>query len=181
MENIPETILIRELKGNRQEAFQELFNRYKKKVYYFACRYLQNSQEIEEVVQEVFFRIWMNRKQIKEELSFSNYLFTITRNIIFDNYSKELNHKAYLEYLKIYSTIHNLETENEVHFNECRKIIDQVVESLPPKRKEVYRLKKEKGMSHLDIADRLGISVKTVETHLNLALKEIRNRLRDYL
>lgn len=181
MENVPEVILVRKLKEHSQAAFQELFNRYKEKVFFFACRYLINPSDSEEVVQEVFVRVWTRRRQINEALSFSNYLFTITKNIIFTNRQKQINQEAYRKYLQIFSTLQQINTEEEILFNECKELVEQAVSSLPLRRKEIYLLKKEKGLTHQEIAEKLTISTKTVETQITLALKEIRKKLSDYL
>ncbi len=147
----------------------------------FASRYLDTTSDLDEVVQEVFVKLWEKRETIDPERSIGNFLFTIAKNIIFNKYQKRVNERAYINYLNIYLTAENLDTENRVLFDECRSMLEAAVEKLPEKRRQVYIMLREEGRSHSEIAEKLNISKKTIETHIRLALKQLKSEMKAYL
>lgn len=176
-----ESILIARLKEDDKEAFREIFDRYKARVYSFAARYLDNHSEIEEILQEVFVKLWYSRQRIREDLLLCNYLFTITKNTILHKKQKELNRQKYLNYLRVYYSVQTLGTEDEIQHSELQTLLDTAIDKLPPKRKEIYLLKKNDGLTYKEIASKLNLSVKTVESHMRLCFKNLRDALADYL
>lgn len=165
--------LVRLLRDGDHKAFEELFNRYHEKLYYFAIRYFRNQDDAEELVQDVFVKLWENRESLKEQLSFSGYLFTIGRNTIFNRFRKRVNENAYREYLATYFDSYTTRTEDNLIYEDLKKLVDSVVEELPPQRQLVYKMSRDKGMSYREIAEELGLSERTVEAHIRLALQSI--------
>jgi len=156
-------------------AFNCLYNEYSRRLYRFAYGYLKSEEEAEELVQEVFTIIWEKRKELKEELSFKSFLFTIAFNII----RKHFRTKAYLtEYLKsgVRSEL-DLQTTNQVVYNSLYKFIYDLVNQLPSSRKEIFIKSRVQGYSIKEIAEELQISHKTVENQLSAALKFIRTNI----
>lgn len=168
--------LLLAIKCDDPDAFKKLFFRYRLKVYYFAYRFLRNKQEAEEVVQEVFIRIWNNRKQLNEALSFNSYLFTITKNYIFNLNRDKINHQAFIDFVLPYCSETENNTEESVMYNDLKSNLQQAIESLPPRRKLIFKKSREEGLSYPQIASELNISEKTVEAHIHLALKWLKNR-----
>lgn len=177
----PDSILIRRIKSDDHEAFREIYDRYKYRVFSFAGRYLNDKSDIEEIIQEIFVKLWKTRSRIKEDLPLYNYLFTITRNTILHKKQKQINEKKYLEYLKIYYSITTLSTQNEVQFKEAREKVDMAIRNLPPKRREIFLLNRNEGLTYREIAEKLNLSIKTVEAHIRLALQDLRKDLEEYL
>jgi len=177
----PDSILIKRIKQNDEFAFREIYDRYKYRVFSFAARYLNEKSEIEEIIQEIFVKLWKTRHRIKEDLPLHNYLFTITKNTILHKKQKQLNEQKYLEYARTFYSMQYFHTQEEVEFRELEKIVESSVEKLPPKRKEVFLLNRIDGLTYKEIADKTNLSLKTVEAHIRLALQDLRRMLEEYL
>jgi RNA polymerase sigma-70 factor (family 1) len=170
-----DNLLVQNLSKSNILAFNSLYKKYSRRLYRFAYGYLKSEEEAEELVQEVFTIIWEKRKELKEELSFKSFLFSIAFNII----RKHFRTKAYLtEYLKsgVRSEL-DLQTTNQVVYNSLFKFIFDVVNQLPQRRKEIFNMSRVQGCSIKEIAEELKISHKTVENQLSSALKFIRTNL----
>ncbi|MGA2407483.1 MAG: RNA polymerase sigma-70 factor [Bacteroidales bacterium] len=161
-------------KGNLL-AFNTLYKEYSGRLYRFALGYLKSEAEAEELVQEVFTKIWEKRADLKKELSFKSFLFTIAFNII----RKHFRTKAYLsEYFKtgIISDL-DMQTSQKITYDSLYQYITELVNQLPARRKEIFIKSRFEGLSINEIAEKLKISHKTVENQLTEALKFIRTNL----
>ena len=159
------------------KAFERLYNTYSSKLYNFAFSLLKNKEDAEGIVQEVFLSVWSKRHEISTEKSFKSYLFTISFNRSIDLLRKRLKEKDYLRHLEKFFHISTITPEQEVDYSIVKSQIDIAVEELPEKRKRIYRLSRDKGLSQKEISEQLNISVKTVENQITLALKHIKNHL----
>ncbi|TDO05709.1 RNA polymerase sigma-70 factor [Sunxiuqinia elliptica] len=171
--------LVVQLKSNSSSAFQALFEKYSQRIYRFSLGYLKSTQEAEEIVQDVFLRVWKAREELLVERSFESYLFTIAKNTILNTIRKANYEKAYLEYSSLHSNKNSL-LDEELDFKELDRIYRRAIEKLPARRKEVYRLSRDNGLSNREIANELGISVKTVENQMTAALSAIKKELLSY-
>jgi RNA polymerase sigma-70 factor (family 1) len=171
--------LISKLCHDDVRAFDKLYDIYSNKLYRFAFSLLKNNEDSEGIVQETFLRIWTNRKGLNPSKSFKSYIFAICYNLIIDKLRKGLKEKEFLNNLGNYFNAATVSVENEVDYNIIKSQIDELVEELPKKRKVIYKLSREKGLSHKEISEHLNISVKTVENQINLALRFLKERL-DY-
>jgi RNA polymerase sigma-70 factor (ECF subfamily) len=172
--NKAEKLLVREIKKGDHESFRQIYYKYCEKVYLFAVRYINNYREAEEIVQEVFSRIWEHRKNLDENRSFNGYILTITKNIIFNENRKKVNFDIYAQYIINYIQGNTNQTENQVIYENVKNLINNEVEKFPPKRRQIYNLSRHEGLSYIEIAKKLSISEKTVETHLRLALGRLK-------
>ena len=171
-----ERTLVLQLKEGNENAFTTLYETYWAKVYNFSRLYLTSSTEIEEVVQDVFVKVWEGRIFIKENENFKGFLFIITRNIIFNQFRKSFNENAYkLAVLKSASESYSI--EEEMVASDLHIYINKLIEELPPRQQEVFKLSREKHLSYREIAQQLDISEKTVERHINEALKFLRKNI----
>ena len=169
-----ENLLVREIKEGNHESFRQIYYKYCEKVYLFAVRYISNYREAEEIVQEVFSRIWEHRKNLDENRSFNGYLLTITKNIIFNEHRKKLNFDIYAQHIINYIQGNTNQTENQIIYENVKSLVDDEVEKFPPKRRQIYNLSRHEGLSYMEIAKKLNISEKTVEAHLRLALGRLK-------
>ena len=176
-EYISEIDWIQSLKKGDLRAFNELFDRYGKRLYHFSMGYLKSTADAEEIVQEVFLKIWNNREELSVQKSFESYLFTIAKNGILNTIRKSKSEQVYLNYIKIHPE-KNVLLDDELNFNELEKAYKEAVEQLSPRRKEIFLLSREQSLSNAEIAEKMNISVKTVENQMTLALSEIRKDLR---
>jgi RNA polymerase sigma-70 factor (ECF subfamily) len=169
-----EPSLVRSLSKGNLLAFNTLYYKYSKGLYRFAYGYLKTEVEAEELVQEVFTIIWEKRANLKEELSFRSFLFTIASNII----KKHFRTKTYLsDYFKIDSSDEDMQTSHQITYDSFYQYINELVNQLPERRKEIFLKSRFQGLSITEIAKELNISHKTVENQLTDALKFIRINL----
>ncbi|MBK7133513.1 MAG: RNA polymerase sigma-70 factor [Bacteroidales bacterium] len=170
-----EARLVKNLSEGNLLAFNSFFKAYGNRLYRFALGYLKSEEEAEELVQEVFTVVWEKRENLKEELSFKSYLFTIAFNII----RKHFRTKAQLsEYLKA-GTIDELDTNTteKITFDSLFQYVNELVSKLPERRRLIFIKSRFEGLSVKEIAEELNISHKTVENQLTDALKFIRTNL----
>ena len=166
-----------QIKKGQAHAFDQMFDRYSQSLYRFSKSLLKNHEDAEEVVQEVFFRIWKKRDELNERKSFRSFLFSIAYNLIVDQFRQRVKDQKYEQFLIKEAQQNYLNPENKLEYKELKKQVDKAVTELPEQRKKIYQLSREKGLSYKEIAGRLHIKPKTVENHINLALKYIRKRL----
>jgi len=171
--NIEQKIILQVIEGD-QTAFENLYNIYADKLYYFALRFLKTKEDAENLTQDVFVKIWETRNRLDPDFSFNAYLFTIAKNTIFNLHRKRVNELAYREYLGNFYDYSHSKTESDLSLKDLQEKIDQSVEKFPTQRKIVYELSRKEGLSHKEIAEQLKISEKTIETHIRLALKTLR-------
>ncbi len=172
-ENEPQ--LVHNLSKGNLLAFNTLYKDYSGRLYRFALGYLKSEEEAEELVQEVFTKIWEKRSDLKEELSFKSFLFTIAFNII----RKHFRTKVYLsEYFKTgISDDIDMQTSQKITYDSLYQYISELVNQLPKRRKEIFIKSRFEGQSVKEIAEEFKISHKTVENQLTDALKFIRTNL----
>jgi RNA polymerase sigma-70 factor (ECF subfamily) len=174
---ILETEWILALKNGNLRAFSVLFDRYGKRLYHFSLSYLKSVEDAEEIVQEVFLKVWNNREFLSIQKSFESYLFTIAKNGILNTIRKSKSEQAYLNYKKNHPD-KNVLLDDELDFNELEKAYKKSIDKLSPKRKEIYLLSRQHSLSNTEIAEKMNISVKTVENQMTSAKSEIRKNLR---
>lgn len=162
-------------KGN-VVAFDTLFKVYSPKLYGFALKYFKNVSEAEELVQEVFVKVWENHQNLKSELSFKSYLFTIALNQIRKHFNKKATSLKYLESLqKEYEIIDNNAVIDD--YETALLQINHIIEQLPPRKREILMKRKLEGKSSKEIARELNISAGTVDNQISEALCFIRSQL----
>jgi RNA polymerase sigma-70 factor (ECF subfamily) len=167
------------LKEGDEGAFQILFRKYYSAMCHFANQFLNDRELAEEIVQDMFVKIWEKRAVLNIETSVKHYFFRSVRNHCLNQIQHEKIKKQYAN--KVLESAHQ-EINTEQYYLEVDLIrrIEKSIDSLPPKRKEIFRLSREQGLKYKEIADALGISVKTVEAQMGLALKYLREDLKDF-
>lgn len=168
--------LITSLKMGDEDAFTALYKIYWPKVHNFSRLYLTSVSEVEEIVQEVFVKVWEARLFLKEDESFKGLLFIITRNIIFNQFRKSFNENAYKTTV-LNSANTEYDIENEMEASDLQAYITTLISELPPRQKEIFKMSREQHLSYKEISLRLNISEKTVERHINEALKYLRRNI----
>jgi RNA polymerase sigma-70 factor (ECF subfamily) len=162
--------------GN-QEAFRSLFGEYARRIFVFARGYLKSNEEAEEVVQEVFTKVWNVRASINTELSFKSYLFKITYNYIRELFLKKARENSYKHDLLDFAVDFDNRTEEKIDYQSLLELVEDLIDRLPPRQREVIILKKKNGLPVKEIAELLDISPRTVEKHLSEALKFLKTEL----
>ena len=170
-----ESSLVKSLSNGNLLAFNSLYRIYSGRLYRFSLGYLKSDAEAEELVQEVFTIIWEKRAELKQELSFKSFLFTIAFNII----RKHFRTKAHLaKYFRLEGgTDDDQQTTQNINYNSLSQYITNLVDKLPDRRREIFIKSRFEGMSIREISEKLNISHKTVENQLSEALKYLRTNL----
>ena len=169
--------IIKRFKEGDAEAFDVIYRNYSKKLFHFALGLLKDKDIAEDLVQEVFVSLWEKRNQVNPKLNFENYIFTIAYNSIRKFFRNQSTETKVIDLLvkdspEIIESIYGT-----VIYNEMLEHANKIIETLPQKRKTVYKLSRQEGMKTKEIADRLNISTRTVENHLAKALKYLRKEL----
>jgi RNA polymerase sigma-70 factor (family 1) len=180
-DNISQEIL-NSLKNGDMLAFDQVYELYSHKLFSFVFRILKNDDEAEDIVQEVFVKIWESRDKLADHKLLNSYIFTIAYNNSIDLIRKRINNSKYLEHLKNSSVIYEIPSIiGDVEFNELSSQVEKLIASLPERQKEVYLLHREKGLTYPEIAELMGISKNTVENHMAKALKYLRQNIHNSL
>ena len=141
-------------------------------------KYLKLAEEAEEVMQEVFMYIWEQKEGLKPDSSFNSYIFTIAYNIIRKYFNKRAQNNAFKDDL-IYSLMQEENTMDQIiDYKLLLEKVEILIDTLPPRRKEIFVKRKYDGLSVKQIASELGISPNTVENQLSYAQKQILDQLK---
>ena len=159
-------------------AFDGIYNRYCSRLHDFVLKFLKQEEDAEEIVQEVFIKIWNSRSKIDIYASFDSFLFTIAYNATMSLLRKRISEAKSREYLRYQQQIDSSDNViNEIQFQELNHKIELLIEKLTPRQKEIYVLSREEGLSHKEIAQRLDISESTVNNHLVSIIKYLKTNI----
>lgn len=171
------TDLTYQLKKGDKKAFAVLVKRFSHKIYCSGKKMALNDDEASEVCQEVFVRIWEVRETLDCEKSLNGLIFTITKNIIL----KKIRKKAYAtvleKYWKVTHSNTTRNTEEYLDLKELEELTAEFIDRLPEKQKEIMKLRISRGLTNDEIAEKLGISKRTVENQVYRSLNKLRNYL----
>ena len=156
-------------------AFEGLFEQFSQKLYRFSYSYLKSESESEDVVQEVFLKIWENRASLKTGTSFQSYLFTIAFNSIRKSFNKKAKQDQFRTDLFDFLSVDNLSLENHQDYEVLLSKLDLLIDQMPARRKEIFMKRKKEGKSVRDIAANMNISPKTVENQITEAMNYLKN------
>ena len=169
--------LAEQLRLGNSKAYDFLMGSLYKSLCSYAYALTNDHEKSEDVVQNVFVEIWINRKKINPNFSIKNYLYKSVYNEFIDQYRKN-KPVIYLEkkYLEALDLVVEKEQEN---LDELIKFVDIEINNLPSKCKRIFLLNKKNGLTHVEISEYLNISIKTVEGHMTRAFKILKNKLED--
>ncbi|MFZ5428903.1 MAG: RNA polymerase sigma-70 factor [Bacteroidota bacterium] len=179
MDSAREKNMVELLKSGDTQSLKSLFDTYYPSLCSFALQFLNDHAQAEEVVQDLFVRLWENRSHLEIKTSLKSYLFRSVRNQCLNLIQHEKVRQMHAE--KIREALFAEDVSD--HFfleGEIAAGIQSAIEEMPEKRREIFRLNREEGLKYKEIAEKLNISVKTVETHMGLALKSLRDKLRHF-
>ncbi|WP_205513844.1 RNA polymerase sigma-70 factor [Longitalea arenae] len=173
--------LLQQLTHDDQKAFTAIYQRYWKSLFREAMNVLRSQGEAEDCVQELFISLWKRRQVLSVTSSLKAYLQTAVRYQCIDRIEKEMIQGGYLEDFTSYLAEHHAipTIEEELYARDLAANIDQLMEKMPGKMREVFRLSRQEHLTHREIADRLQISEETVKKQIYLALKILKSHLGD--
>jgi RNA polymerase sigma-70 factor (family 1) len=161
-------------------AYRFLFDHHFSDLCNFLLIYLHSKEIAEEIALEIFTHIWEKRETLQIKVTFKSFLFASAKNKAISHYRKE--HKVLFTSLEA-GEMMMPGVSNALQFmenNELREIIDSAISKLPEKSRQIYQLAWEENLSHKEIAGQLGITPKTVENHVGIALRKLRESLKPY-
>lgn len=171
---IDERSLVLRLIDGDEDAFCELYASYKNRLIYFAMRFLKSREYAEDVFQDAFTVIWQGRRFINPDTSFSSYLYTIVRNRVLNQLRDLDNQDKLKEQILTQAVDYTEDTKHRIMADDLRHLIACAMQQLTVRQREVFRMSREKQMSHQEIADALGISINTVQEHISTSLRVLR-------
>lgn len=170
--------LTRKLKEGDSFAFEVLFYKYRNKVKGFANRLVPAQIDPEEIVQEVFVRVWLSKETVNPEKDFQAYLFSIAKNLVIDHLKSAANRKLYFVGEHFHQDLKFEDfAENPVPENSEEKLM-KLMQRIPERRREIFFLSRFEGMSYKQIAEKLNISENTVDSQIRNALAFLRKEYR---
>jgi len=170
--------MIRGLRSGRENAYDELFRDYYRPLTVFAMKYVSEPELAREIVQNLFVYLYENRSSLVITTSLHSYLYQSVRNRCLNQIKQWKTHKDHLErYRAEQDDAEDLEAT--IRENELEHAIFKIIDSLPSQRQRVFNMSRVHGLSNSEIAAKLNISKRTVETHISHALKVLREKLGD--
>ena len=170
------------IKMGDEQAFELLYRRYFVRLCAFANKFLGNPQSSEEVVQDIFLKLWENRSTLRSDESGKSFLFQAVHNKSLNLLAHEKVVNRYSEMIKaVYSQPEEFDAHDSLMAKELNINIQSIISELAPECKRIFIMSRTEGKKHQEIAEELHISIKTVETQINRALKKLRIELSDYM
>lgn len=173
------------LKDNRN-SFKDIFHEYFQQLCHLSLHYLEDEDEAKEVVQDAFVKLWEIRKELNVESNLRNFLFTLVKNNCLNILKRRqilLKHHEKIKWMEMHYQYESLARigYDYMEFKELKEKIDLAIEHLPEHCRVVFELSRFEELKNREIAEKLGVTQKTVEAHLTKALKILRNDLKEYL
>ena len=172
--------LIERMKGGDRESFNKIFRSFYKPLMRFCIRFVADEDIAAEIVQDLFVKLWTGREKLTITTSFSSYLMSSVRNAAYTYINTQRLHN---EAHTIMFTGESDETDpsEQLQSNNLEESYRKVLATMPEKRREVFLASRFDGLKYAEIAEKLNLSQKTVETHMVAAIKQLREGLKEYL
>ncbi|MGV8094587.1 MAG: RNA polymerase sigma-70 factor [Mangrovibacterium sp.] len=175
-----ELFIFSRMVGGDKEAFRFFFEKYYPDLCNLVNLYLHDPMMSEEIAQDIFIYLWEKKEKIKIESSVKSYLLQASKNRSMNHLRDERTKLEIHRHLADFNRPSAEMPDKVMDANQLREVIDNAINSLPDRCREVYILGKEKNLSYKEISEEVGISVKTVEVQMGIALKKLREQLRPY-
>jgi len=175
-----ENELAARLAAGDEAAFAQLYNRYWNKIYSLALIYLKSVELAEDAVQEAFLKLWARREQIAKVENLEAFIFIMGRNQIIDFLKNKTKNLTFYQGTDDWLPDDLLLPRYADDFRQLQKKIADTIEKLPPQQKNIFRMSREEGLNHEQIAQKLGIEKTTVKNHIVRALHTLRTMLHEH-
>lgn len=169
-----DTILIDRLRSGDESALTELYNTFWQALFISAYNIIKDKELCEDIIQDIFMNIWHNREKLEIHISLKGYMYACARYQVFNHLRKNKDKVKVELFDDLEKRFQYTTPETQLMHEELVQQLNLIIETLPEKCQAVYKLSREEQLSHKEIADRLGISTKTVENHITKALQTIR-------
>lgn len=173
--------LVKKLKAGDSFAFEVLFYKYRNKIKGFAQKIVPAQIDPEEIVQEVFVKVWLKKEAIDPEKDFQSYLFSIAKNLVLDHLKSAVNRKLYFVDEHFHQDLLVEDGLEASITEETEEKLQKLINEIPERRREIFRLSRFEGLSYKQIAERLNISENTVDSQIRNALAFLRKEFRKFV
>lgn len=163
-------------KGN-PKALENLFIKYQPRLIIFINGFIKNHEVARDISQNIFLKIWQERKQYRHVINFQAFLYTMARNAIYNHFDHELVKARYTEKQLLRPVITD-NIEESVFAQQLQELIEETISKMPTQRRKIFVMSRYQGLSNTEIAEELSISKRTVENHLTTALADIRKSIK---
>ena len=177
-ENISDAELARKIKAGEKNAYQELFERYAPRIFQFSLSYLKSQADAEELVQDVFLKIWEKREILDQSKNIKSFIFKVAVNTIYDFIRHKNIENAYNDFARANFETTSNNTWHTVIFDEMQENLQKLVAQLPGQQQKIFQLSKEEGLTSEEIAVKLNLSKRTVENHLFRAVSFLKEHFK---
>jgi len=174
-----EQYLLEQIAQGDESSFRKVFEAYRKPLYAYIIYLIKSEVLADEILQDVFLRVWLNRSMLREVRTFRAWLFTIAKNRIIDAIKLQAKETLLLETAP--APVLNCEAEDRIREKEYASLLNEAISQLSPKQQLIYQLSREKGLKLNEIAIKLNLSSNTVKSHLMHALRAIRKYVQPHL
>jgi RNA polymerase sigma-70 factor, ECF subfamily len=168
------------LKMGDRAAFEYIYGYCGPNLYAFTRKLVHNKDDTEEVVQEVFLKVWERKHFLDPQQHFDSYLYRIARNLVYNKARHQVYELAYGKYLLGKESATENATEDQLAYQELTLLLEQAYTTMPPTRKQVFMMSRLEGLSNGEIAERLQTSSSNIANHINKALHDIRKKLEHF-
>ena len=176
-----EQFLIEKLKAGDPEVFTEIFSVYYRDLVMFAFSFTHDMEDSEEIIQDVFVKLWEEHEKINITISIKSFLLKTIQNRCIDWHRHKKIVNSYSTYIIDNSPLFEYDTDNYILRSELEGKIEKAIASLPEKFKEAFEMNRFEGLKYTEIATKLNVSVRTVEVRISKALELLRKSLIDFL
>lgn len=166
-------LLLRIAEGD-EKAFEEIYNQFQGKLFSAATVLTRSPDLAKELVQDIFMKLWLKRKELGAIQSLSGYLFIMLRNEAYNWFSREDRRRKLLEKNLVAPDLPVSITEDHILSKETAEILEKGIRQLPAQQQQIFRMIRLQGMSRNEVAESMGIEANTVKTHLARAVKNLR-------
>lgn len=173
--------LVKKLKDGDSFAFEVLFYKYRNKIKGFALKIVPAQIDQEEIVQEVFVRVWLKKDAIDPEKDFQSYLFSIAKHLVLDHLKSAVNRKLYFVGEHFQQDLLEEDGLEASISEETEEKLQRLINEIPERRREIFRLSRFERLSYKQIAERLNISENTVDSQIRNALAFLRKEFRKFV
>ncbi|HEU5366429.1 MAG TPA: RNA polymerase sigma-70 factor [Hanamia sp.] len=177
---VNENDLVARLNNSDGEAFEQLYQLYSGRLFGYLIKLVKSEVFAQELLQDTFIKLWNKRENINPEKSFRSYLFRIAENNVYDFFRKAARDKKLQEAIIKNACENYRHVEENLLTKENEQILQDAINLLPPKRRQIFQLIKIEERSYDEVSALLNISVSTINDHIVKAMKSIREALKQY-
>lgn len=171
--------LLIEMKSGSQEAYGKIYHLYSSRIYVNILKMVKNQADAQELLQVVFFKVWVKRDLIDPNQSFRSYLFQIAKYTVYNFFRKKSLDCQVQDYVRKHQSSSYSHVEEYLHERESEEWLMHTIEQLPARRQEVFKLCKIEGKSYAEVSEQLGISISTINDHIVKATRFIKEKYQD--